>query len=148
MVAGVRWWQWVALAGIGLAIVFIPFPAGKTQPEDRTFYLDASRFQYTPAILRVNPGDRVTIVLATSDVMHGLSIDGYGIETMTQPTRTGKITFVADRAGVFRFHCTVVCGNMHPFMTGKLVVGQNTLLIRSLTLLGLALFAAVWMWRK
>ncbi len=148
MIAGARWWQWVVLAGISLAIVFIPFPAAKTQPEERTFYMDARRFQYSPAILRVNPGDRVTIILATSDVMHGLAIDGYGIETMTQPIRTGKITFVADRTGVFRFHCTVVCGNMHPFMTGKLFVGQNTLLIRSLTLLGLALFAVVWLGRK
>ncbi len=148
MVAGIRWWQAVLLAGITLAIVFIPFPAGKTQPVERTFYLDARRFQYDPAILRVNPGDTVTIILATSDVMHGLSIDGYGVETMAQPTRTGKITFVANRPGAFRFHCTVVCGNMHPFMTGKLVVGQNTLLTRSLAVLGLVMFAAVWLGRK
>ncbi len=148
MVAGVRWWQFVVLAGVALVIVFVPFPAWKAQPVSRTFYLDARRFQYNPAILRVEPGDTVTIILATSDVMHGLSIDGYGFETMAQPTRMGKITFVADRSGAFRFHCTVVCGNMHPFMTGELVVGQNTLLIRSLALLGVALFGAVWMRRK
>ncbi len=136
------------LAGIALVIIFIPFTAGKAAPVERTFYLDAKRFQYDPAVLRVNPGDKVTIVLATRDVMHGLSIDGYDLETMAQPTRTGTMTFVADRTGVFRFHCTVVCGNMHPFMTGKLVVGQNSLLLRSVALLGLALFVAVWGWRK
>ena len=129
-------------------IIFIPFPEAKATPADRTFYLDARRFQYNPAILRVNPGDKVTIVLSTSDVMHGLSIDGYNVETMTQPTRQGIVSFVADRSGVFRFHCTVVCGNMHPFMTGKLVVGQNPLLWRAIGLLGLVLFAGVWMVRK
>ncbi len=144
----IHWWQLILLAGIALVIIFIPFTAGKAAPVERTFYLDAKRFQYDPAVLRVNPGDKVTIVLATRDVMHGLSIDGYDLETMAQPTRTGTMTFVADRTGVFRFHCTVVCGNMHPFMTGKLVVGQNSLLLRSVALLGLALFVAVWGWRK
>lgn len=148
MVRNIRWWQLILLAGITLAIIFIPFPAGKAAPAERMFYLDARRFQYDPAILRVNPGDKVTIVLATSDVMHGLLIDGYDLETMAQPTRQGTITFVADRTGVFRFHCTVVCGNMHPFMTGKLVVGQNTLLLRSIAVLGLAMFAVILGWRK
>ncbi len=143
-----RLWQLGLLAGIGLLILFIPLSSGSAAPTQRTFYLDARRFQYTPAVLHVNPGDTVTIVLSTSDVMHGLSIDGYNLEMMTQPTRNGTITFVADRAGTFRFHCTVVCGNMHPFMTGKLVVGQNTLLLRSAALLGLAMLAGVWMVRK
>ncbi len=144
----VRWWQWLLLAGLALTILFIPLPSAQAASTDRTFYLDASRFQYSPAVLAVNPGDRVTIVLSTSDVMHGLAIDGYGLETMTQPTRNGVITFTTDKPGVFRFHCTVVCGNMHPFMTGKLVVGQNILILRSMILLGLAVFAGVWMGRK
>jgi heme/copper-type cytochrome/quinol oxidase subunit 2 len=148
MARNTRKWQLVLLAGMALAIIFIPFPDVKASPAQRTFYLDARRFQYDPAVLHVNPGDRVTIVLATSDVMHGLLIEGYNLETMTQPTRAGTLTFIADQAGVFHFHCTVVCGNMHPFMTGKLIVGQNTLFQRSVLLLGLAMFAGVWAWRR
>ncbi len=146
--SAVRVWHWIILAGISLAIIFIPIPGAKTAPADHTFYLDARRFEYTPSVLQVNPGDKVTIVLSTQDVMHGLAIDGYALETMTQPTRPGTISFVADRPGVFRFHCTVMCGNMHPFMTGKLVVWQNTLLLRAIALVGVALFAGVWMVRK
>ncbi len=144
----IRWWHWVLFAAAGLAVLFFPWPAGKSTPTERTFYIDARRFQYSPAVLKVNPGDRVTIILSTSDVMHGLVIDGYGLETMAQPTRTGSLTFVADRSGVYRFHCTVVCGNMHPFMTGKLVVGQDTLLWRGIALLGVAMFLGVWVGRK
>jgi hypothetical protein len=34
---------------------------------------------------------------------------------------------------------------MHPFMTGKLVVGQNTLLLRATVFSGFALVAGVWL---
>lgn len=146
--SSMHWRQWILFSWMAILIVLIPFPSGKSSPAERVFYLDASRFQYDPAVLRVNPGDKVTIVLSTKDVMHGLTIDGYNVETMTQPTRTGTVTFIADHKGVFRFHCTVVCGNMHPFMTGKLVVGQNSFFLRAAALLGLVMMAGVWMMKK
>jgi heme/copper-type cytochrome/quinol oxidase subunit 2 len=90
----------------------------------------------------------VTIELITTDVVHGLSIDGYDLQTTADPGKTARISFTADRSGTFRFHCTVTCGNMHPFMTGKLEVGQNTVLWRAMALVGLALFAGVWKGRK
>jgi len=142
------WWQWVILAGLALAVIFIPLPAGATAPTERTFRIEAKRFEYSPAILQVNPGDKVTIELVATDVVHGLSIDGYNLETTADPGKTARITFTADKAGSFRFHCTVTCGNMHPFMTGKLKVGQNTLLLRAIALVGLALLAGVWKGRK
>jgi heme/copper-type cytochrome/quinol oxidase subunit 2 len=131
-----------------LAVIFIPLPAGATAPTERTFRIEAKRFEYSPAILQVNPGDKVTIELVATDVVHGLSIDGYNLETTADPGKTARITFTADKAGSFRFHCTVTCGNMHPFMTGKLKVGQNTLLLRAIALVGLALLAGVWKGRK
>ena len=136
------------LAGLVLAVLFIPLPAGAASPTDRTFRVDASRFEYSPGILHVNPGDRVTIELVATDVVHGLSIDGYDLETTADPGQPARLTFVADRAGTFRFHCTVTCGNMHPFMTGKLEVGTNSFLFRSIGLVGLALLAGVWKGRK
>lgn len=117
-------------------------------PTDRVFHIQASQFAYSPAVLSVNPGDRVTIELASMDVVHGLSVDGYDIEITSDPGHTARLTFVASRPGSFRFRCTVPCGNMHPFMVGKLQVGQNTLLWRSVLLAGLALFAGVWGVRK
>jgi heme/copper-type cytochrome/quinol oxidase subunit 2 len=143
-----HWWHWVILSGLVLAVLFIPLPAGATTPTNRTFRIEAKRFEYTPAVLQVNPGDNVTIELVATDVVHGLSIDGYGLETTADPGKTARITFVANQTGTYRFHCTVTCGNMHPFMTGKLEVGRNTLLLRSIALLGLAVFAGVWKGRK
>jgi heme/copper-type cytochrome/quinol oxidase subunit 2 len=80
--------------------------------------------------------------------VHGLSIDGYNLETTADPGKTARVTFVADQSGSFRFHCTVTCGNMHPFMTGKLEVGRNTFLLRLIALIGLAMFTGVWKGRR
>jgi heme/copper-type cytochrome/quinol oxidase subunit 2 len=143
-----RGWHWVILIALVAVVLFVPIPAQATTPIERTFRIQASRFEYSPSILQVNPGDRVTIELVATDVVHGLAIDGYNLETTADPGKTARITFVADREGLFRFHCTTTCGNLHPFMIGKLEVGRNTLLWRAIGLVGLAMFAGVWKGRK
>jgi heme/copper-type cytochrome/quinol oxidase subunit 2 len=141
-------WRWLGLAGLAFLVLFLPFPVNANTPVERTFRIQASQFEYSPAILAVNPGDRVTIELLATDVVHGLSIDGYDLGTTADPGQTARLTFVADRQGSFRFRCTVTCGNMHPFMIGKLQVGLNDLLWRAGMLAGLALIAGIWTVRK
>jgi plastocyanin len=138
------WLQWVVWVGLGLAVWFLPLPTAAAVPTERTIHIEASRFEYSPAVLTVNPGDRVTIELAATDVVHGLSIDGYNLTMTADPGQTARLTFVADRQGTFRFRCTVTCGNLHPFMIGKLEVGQNSLLWRAIVLMGLAILAVAW----
>lgn len=137
-------WRWAVVAGLGFLVVWLPFPVKATSPVERTFRIQASRFEYSPAIISVNQGDRVTIELEAMDVVHGVSIDGYNVETTSDPGQTKTLSFVADRQGSFRFRCTVTCGNMHPFMVGKIQVGQNDLLWRGALLAGLALMAGAW----
>lgn len=124
-------WTWIAAGLVALLILAVPLPASSADPSERTFKIQASQFQYSPAVLAVNPGDRVTIDLEAADVVHGLSIDGYDVEMQADPGQTSRLTFVADRPGAFRFRCSVTCGNMHPFMIGKFYVGQNMLLLRA-----------------
>jgi len=143
-----NWWQWSVLGGLALAVLFTPFPAKATPPMQRTFHIDAQRFEYSPATLIVNPGDRVTIELTATDVVHGLSIDGYNLATTVDPGQTARLTFVANRQGSFRFRCSVTCGNLHPFMIGKLEVGQNTLLWRAAALSGLIVVTGLWKLKK
>ena len=144
----IRGWQWGVLAGLVLAALFVPVPAAATIPTERTYHVEASRFEYSPAILTANPGDRVTIELTATDVVHGLSVDGYNLAVTADPGQTARLTFIANRQGSFRFRCTTTCGNLHPFMIGKLQVGQNTLLWRAVALSFLALLAGVWrLWK-
>jgi heme/copper-type cytochrome/quinol oxidase subunit 2 len=139
---------WIAAGIVALLILAVPLPAGFAASSERTFHIQASRFEYSPPVLRVNPGDRVTIELEATDVVHGLLIDGYNLEMTADPGQTSRLTFLADRPGAFRFRCSVTCGNMHPFMIGKLYVGQNMLLLRASALGILLVGLGFWkLWR-
>jgi heme/copper-type cytochrome/quinol oxidase subunit 2 len=115
-----------------------PIPA-----QARTFQIDARQFAYSPSELRVNQGDTVTIQLVSTDVVHGLYVDGYDISVESDPGQTATLTFTADKSSSFRFRCNVTCGAMHPFMIGKLNVGINNWLYRSIGLATLTIFGTV-----
>ena len=128
------------LATAGLVVAFAPLPVPSVAPRERSFRIEAKQFAYSPSELAVNPGDRVTIQLVSTDVVHGLYIDGYDLSVEADPGQTATLTFFADQSGSFRFRCNVTCGAMHPFMIGKLTVGTNDWLIRST---GLAVIAVL-----
>jgi heme/copper-type cytochrome/quinol oxidase subunit 2 len=138
--------QWVLAAAALLAVIIlaIPMPGFSLPPMERYFRIEASQFSYNPGVLRVNPGDQVTIDLVALDVVHGFDLEGYDVQARAIPGQTTRLTFTADRAGVFRFRCSVACGNLHPFMLGKLTVGSNTLLMRTLILAIAALGLGLW----
>ena len=127
----------------GAVIAFAPLPVRVASPTQRTFRVEASQFAYNPAVLTVDPGDTVTIELVSTDVVHGLYVDGYGVSVTADPGQTARLTFTADRSGSFRFRCNVTCGALHPFMIGKLRVGPNTLLWRAIGLTVLAALTAI-----
>ena len=124
----------------GLVVAFAPLPVSAVAPQARTFRIDARQYAYSPSELKVNAGDTVTLQLVSNDVVHGLYVDGYDISVEADPGQTATLTFTADKPGSFRFRCNVTCGAMHPFMIGKLSVGSNNWLYRSI---GLALLAVV-----
>lgn len=118
----------------GLVVAFAPLPVQLITPQERTFRIEARQFTYSPSEVKVNPGDTVTIQLVSTDVVHGLYVDGYDISVEADPGQSATLTFVADKPGSFRFRCNVTCGAMHPFMIGKLTVGRNDWLYRSIGL--------------
>lgn len=125
----------------GLAVAFVPLPAQSIPPQNRTFWIDARQFAYSPSELKVNAGDTVTIHLVSTDVVHGLYVDGYDISVEADPGQSATLTFIADKPGSFRFRCNVTCGAMHPFMIGKITVGTNEWFYRSIALAGIAVIA-------
>jgi heme/copper-type cytochrome/quinol oxidase subunit 2 len=124
-------------------VVFAPFPT-LTLPTQRSYSVAAKDTTFTPAVLYANPGDTVTIRLTAKDVAHGLSIDGYPVDLHAEPGQSASVTFVASRAGVFKFRCSIACGNLHPFMTGRFEVGPNLLLLRAAALAVLAALFGAW----
>ncbi len=142
------WGRVVLIVLAALLVGFAPLPGMvESHPTNETIRVVASQFSYSPSVISVNQGDRVTIELASQDVVHGLYVDGYGLSVQADPGQVRTLSFVASRPGSFRIRCNVTCGAMHPFMIGKLNVGRNDTLARSAALaivglLGLVFFAA------
>lgn len=132
---------------LGVAILVLPWPF-RPAPTTRHFTVDGRQFAYEPGTLEVNQGDTVIITLTASDVVHGLYLDSYGLETRVEPGQSQTIRFVADKPGKFRYRCSVSCGTLHPFMIGELIVGPNTAFGRAVALLALVVVGALlYLWR-
>jgi heme/copper-type cytochrome/quinol oxidase subunit 2 len=131
------------------------------KPVDRVITVEAQQYGYTPAVIKVNKGDRVTLRLKAKDVTHGFFLEGYDLDAKARPEMpsfwarrpstgeeyraTDSVSFVANREGKFRYRCSVTCGYMHPFMQGELIVEPNRLFPVSI-LLSLALTSLSLVW--
>ncbi len=124
---------------LALGALWVPGLGRPAAPGTRTVVVNANQYAYTPSVIRVPRGERVTLILEADDVTHGLYLDGYGVDTVAAPGRRSTLEFLADRAGKFRFRCSKVCGNLHPFMVGELIVEPNAPFWRAA---GLAVLAA------
>lgn len=141
-------WAWLALGLAALGIFMAPLPASSATPTERHIRIEASSYTYAPAIIRVNPGDHVILELISTDVVHGIYLDGYDLEVTADPGQSARMSFVADKPGSFRFRCSVTCGPLHPFMIGKLTVGPNWFYWKALGVAVLVASAGLWMVRK
>jgi polyferredoxin/heme/copper-type cytochrome/quinol oxidase subunit 2 len=130
-----------AVVTIALWIHLLPVKA-----QTRHISLVARKYGYSPARIVVNQGDTIVLKPTSLDVTHGFLLDGYPVEfttrkdaaflkyswtdedgkTQTDWDRVSEVEFIADRPGKFVFRCTQTCGNLHPFMTGELIVRPNT----------------------
>jgi heme/copper-type cytochrome/quinol oxidase subunit 2 len=69
----------------GLVVAFAPLPVPAATPQAQTFRMEARQFAYSPSELKVNLGDTVTIQLVSTDVVHGLYVDG--LMFLSKPTQ-------------------------------------------------------------
>lgn len=94
--------------------------------DEVTVKMAAIRSHFTPDIIEVNEGDKVTIHLTNideePDITHGFGISLYDVNISVNPGQTKTIRFVADKPGVFAFYCTDFCSALHQEMSGKLLV--------------------------
>lgn len=94
--------------------------------KDVTVRMTAVRSRFTPDVIEVEEGDRVTIHLTNidqePDITHGLGISLYNINLGVDPGQTKTVSFVAEKPGVYTFYCTDFCSALHQEMTGYLLV--------------------------
>jgi heme/copper-type cytochrome/quinol oxidase subunit 2 len=128
------------LSLLGLLVLVAPWPRVILSAGEREIHVLARDYVYTPGVLRVSQGQRVTLVFQAEDVTHGLYLDGHDVDLLAVPGRASRATFVADRPGKFRIRCSKVCGTLHPFMLGELIVTPNSPFWRAI---GIVVLAAV-----
>lgn len=138
----------IILSGLVLAMA-IPLLIRFMPLETRTHHISfkAEKYGYSPSRIVVNRGDKIVLKPTSMDVTHGFLLDGYPVEFIikqqginylkytweddegksnTDWDKVSEIEFTADNPGKFTFRCTQICGNLHPFMTGELIVRPNS----------------------
>ncbi|MHB1134282.1 MAG: 4Fe-4S binding protein [Chloroflexota bacterium] len=110
---------------VPLAVLFWPVPRPAASDSPRQVTIEASQYSFSPAVVRVERGELVTLRLEALDAVHGLWLDGYELAVTAEPGQSGQLTFRADREGKFVLRCSATCGPLHPFMVGELEVAPN-----------------------
>jgi plastocyanin len=99
-----------------------PLPAGPgyvlKQP-DQTGRWEISAYVWQPTQIFVNEGDEVTLeFIGINGASHPTTIAGYGKTFALKRGHVQRVTFVADKPGVF----PIVCATHQPSMRAELVV--------------------------
>ncbi|HLA46114.1 MAG TPA: cupredoxin domain-containing protein [Thermoplasmata archaeon] len=122
-----------ALLILTVALVDVP----RAQAKDVSFAIEMRSIAFTPDLVRVDPGDVVTIRVFNNDtgVPHTFDLPTLNVHLGTvsapiQPGENRSVTFTADQTGVFYFHCgiaghaTEAGGGRWTGMAGRLEVGD------------------------
>lgn len=79
-------------------------------------------YRFTPGTVVVQQGDIVTLeILGINGAEHPFTIEGYDVSGVVTRGAITRVTFTADKPGIFR----VICGKHLPGMTADLVVLAN-----------------------
>ena len=96
--------------------------AATTTKSVKEFTMTAKQWAFDPAIITVKQGDTVRLKITSTDVAHGFALTDFNVKVDLAPNKEETVEFVADKKGEFTFFCSVMCGEGHRDMTGKLVV--------------------------
>ena len=108
--------MWFLLGGL------LPAQQGASETEVREIRMTARKYRFDPQEIRVREGERVRLLITALDRKHGIRIKEFGIKTVLEKGKETVVEFVAERAGEYKFKCSVRCGWRHGSMKGKLIV--------------------------
>jgi len=96
--------------------------SGKLENGIRIVEVKASQYKFEPDPIEVKLGEKVRLVVTSTDVAHGLAIDEFKINLSVSPQETKTVEFTADKKGTFHAYCNVYCGSGHGHMHASLIV--------------------------
>ena len=96
--------------------------SGELKDGVRTVEVKAFRYAFSPDPITVKKGEKVRLLITSTDVEHGFGIRELGINEKIFPDKITTVQFDADKAGVYHIHCTYYCGPGHDEMHGTLKI--------------------------
>ena len=101
-----------------------PVAAMDQEPDDPVVKVTAKMFAFSPDEIRIKKNVPVTLELTSLDRLHGFNCPGLGVRADIYPGKTAEVHLLAEKAGVYEFHCDNFCGEGHGDMTGKIIVEE------------------------
>jgi cytochrome c oxidase subunit 2 len=84
--------------------------------------ITAKKFEYSPSSIKIKKGIPVIFELTSLDTRHGFNCPKLGVRKDIEPGRVSRVRILAQKAGVYGFHCDIFCGDGHEDMYGKIIV--------------------------
>jgi plastocyanin len=99
-----------------------PLPGGGgyllKAPDDKSRW-EVSTYRWDPGTIVVNEGDTVTLeIVGINGHEHPFTIEGYWVSDVVRRGKLTRVTFVADKPGIFK----IICRTHAPSMQADLVV--------------------------
>ncbi|MCH7887303.1 MAG: cupredoxin domain-containing protein [Candidatus Marinimicrobia bacterium] len=114
----------LTLAGCASVVVIPPLEGLPPDAPEQRIKITAQKYRFEPETIKVPINTHVIIDIESLDVMHGFKLERYGIdkEIPVKGEGTVAVEFYTREIGTYKFKCSHICGIMHPWMNGKLVV--------------------------
>ena len=77
---------------------------------------------FQPNEIRVPVGAEVTFIATSTDVIHGIHVEGTLVNMMLIPGQVARNTYTFDEAGRYLLVCHEFCGSGHHIMAGEVIV--------------------------
>lgn len=92
------------------------------ESKEKVFDVTGKNFEFSLKEIKVNQGDKVKINFTSSEGFHDWVLDEFNVATeKIQGGQSASVTFIADKAGVYEYYCSVGT-HRQMGMTGKLIV--------------------------
>ena len=102
----------IAFLGLGLC----------AQEGPKVIPITAKRFEFSPREVHLKKGEKVTLVLKSGDVTHGLFCRGLKLDEDIDPGRETRVEVTPGQEGQFVAICNHFCGGGHAGMKMTFVV--------------------------
>jgi cytochrome c oxidase subunit 2 len=90
--------------------------------DDSEIRLTASKYEFSPNVIKAKRGDHIRLVITAVDRIHGFKLEAFHIDQKLPKGEPVTVEFTADRPGTFLFECSHFCGLGHQKMKGQLTV--------------------------